>query len=304
MLASTRIFLKVVELGSFSKAAKVLNMAPSSVTRNIDNLESELKATLFTRSTRQLLLTDKGHIFLDAALKLVADSDALLSLMSNNNEEPQGDLRISVFESFGRLKVCPIIPEFLKKYPKINIEIELENKMVDLSGENIDLAIRVGVPPDSGLKSRVLTPNHTLVCASPDYLSKHKIIKHPDDLSSHNCLLLNHERQRTYWHFKNSRGNIKVLVQGNLKSKGGTPLLEAALAGLGVIQLSNWVVSDYVSNGTLIVCLKEWEPSFNKSSSGNVYAVYKQNTYANPIIRLFIDYLIEKTQGKLLQGTC
>lgn len=303
MLKSARVFLKVVELGSFSKAAKVLNMAPSSVTRAIDNLESELKSELFKRSTRQLLLTDKGYIFLEGATNLVSNCDSILMSMTDTHKEPEGNLRISVFESFGRLSVCPIIPEFLKKYPKITIEIELENKMVDLAGENIDLAIRVGMPKDSSLKFRNITPNHTFICASPDYLSKNDCIKKPEDLSAHNCLLLNQERQRTYWHFKKNRRNTKVLVRGNLRSKGGTPLLEAALCGLGVVQLSSWVVSDYVKSGQLMVCLQDWEPLLNEQSSGSVYAVYKQGIYKNPIVRLFLDYLIEKTHDKLLQRT-
>ncbi len=301
MLKSVRIFLKVVELGSFSKVAKVLHMAPSSVTRTIDSLEYELKTELFKRSTRQLLLTDKGHIFLEGASNLVADSDSLLMSMTGGSKEPEGNLRISVFESFGRLSVCPVIPEFLKKYPKIKIEIELENKVVDLAGENVDLAIRVGIPKDSSLKFRNLIPNHTFVCASPGYLSKNENIVQPDDLLLHNCLLLNQERQRTYWYFKKNRRNVKVLVRGNLKSKGGTPLLEAALCGLGVVQLSNWIVSDFVKNGQLVVCLRDWEPLLNEQSSGNIYAVYKQSSYINPNIRLFLDYLVEKTHNKLLQ---
>lgn len=303
MLKSIRVFIKVVELGSFSKAGKVLNMAPSSVTRSIDNLEHELKTQLFKRSTRQLLLTDKGHIFLEGASNLVADSDSLLMSIIGDGKEPEGNLRISVFESFGRLSVCPIIPEFLKKYPKIKIEIELENKVVDLAGENVDLAIRIGTPKDSSLKFRNLIPNHTFVCASPGYLSINEGIAQPDDLSSHNCLLLNQERQRTYWYFKKNHRNIKVLVSGNLKSKGGTPLLEAALCGLGVVQLSNWVISDFVKSGQLVVCLRDWEPLLNEQSSGNVYAVYKQGIYKNPNIRLFLDYLVEKTHNKLLQRT-
>jgi len=303
MLKSVRIFLKVVELGSFSKAANVLNMAPSSVTRAIDNLEHELKSELFKRSTRQLLLTDKGRVFFEGATNLASDCDTLLMSMADSNKEPEGNLRISVFESFGRLTVCPIIPEFLKKYPKITIEIELENKVVDLAGENIDLAIRIGTPKDSNLKFRNIIPNHTFVCASPDYLSKRSTIEQPEDLSSHNCLLLNQERQRTYWHFKKSRRNVKILVSGNLKSKGGTPLLEAALCGLGVVQLSNWVISDYVKSGQLEVCLSNWEPRLNELSSGSVYAVYKQGVYKNPNIRLFLDYLVEKTHNKLLQRT-
>ncbi len=298
MLKSIRLFLKVAELGSFSKAAKVLNMAPSSITRSIDSLEHELKTELFKRSTRQLTLTDKGHIFLAGASKLVAESESLFLSVTEDNSTPEGTLRISVFESFGRLHICPIIPEFLKKYPKIRIEIELENRLVDLGGENVDLAIRVGTPTDSSLKARKLTPNHTLICASPDYWSKYGKISHPDGLSSHNCLLLNTGRQRCYWFFKKNRRSVKVLVRGNLTSRGGTPLLEAALRGIGVVQLSNWVTSDFVKNGQLVACLRDWEPRLNEQSSGNVYAVYRQSAHKNPNIRIFLDYLIENIDGK------
>jgi DNA-binding transcriptional LysR family regulator len=134
-------------------------------------------------------------------------------------------------------------------------------------------------------------------------LSKNDNIEKPEDLSLHNCLLLNQERQRTYWHFEKNRRNVKTIVSGNLKSKGGTPLLEAALCGLGVVQLSNWIVSDYVKSGLLVVCLRDWEPLLNEQSSGSVYAVYKQGIYKNPNIKLFLDYLVEKTHNKLLQQT-
>lgn len=297
MLKLTRVFIKVVELGSFSKAAKVLNMAPSSVTRCIDKLEDELGVTLLKRSTRQLLLTDKGAIFLNGSNKLVSDSDHLLMSLSNQSIEPKGNLRISTFESFGRLNICPLIPEFLERYPNIHIEIELDNKVVDLGGENIDLAIRIGIPEDSSLKSRKLLSNHTHICASPNYLSKHDDIEQPQDLSFHNCLLLNQQRQRTYWYFKNANRNIKVPVNGNLKSKGGTPLLEAALQGLGVVQLAKWMVIDFVNSGDLVICLKDWESLLNENSNGNIYAIYKHNPYPNPNIRLFIDYLIDKTHN-------
>lgn len=303
MLKSIRLFLKVAELGSFSKAAKILNMAPSSITRSIDALELELKTDLFKRSTRQLLLTDKGRIFLEGASKLVSDSDSLLKSITEDSHEPEGNLRISVFESFGRLHICPILPEFLKTYPNLKIQIELENKVVDLARENVDLAIRVGTPADSNLKARKLTPNHTFVCASPDYLSQNEKITQPEDLSSHNCLLLNRGRQRTYWHFKKNRRNSKVLVSGNLTSRGGTPLLEAALSGLGVVQLSSWVIADYIRNGQLVVCLNDWEPRLNEQSSGNVYAVYQQGVHKNPNIRLFIDFLVERTHDKLIHQT-
>lgn len=301
MLNSLQIFLKVVELGSFSKTASVLNMAPSSVARNIDSLEKELNVSLFNRNTRALRLTDKGALFLEGAAKLIRDAELLRGQLNNQETPAQGKLRISVFESFGRLHVCPIITEFLQRYPRVELEIEFENRLIDLVNENIDVAIRIGEQQDSQLKARILLSNHTLVCASPEYLARHGTPEQPAELQQHNCLILNQGRQRSYWHFKKGRQHKKILVNGNLKSKGGTPLLSACLDGLGIVQLSNWMLSDFVKNGQLVVLLEDWESSLSENSSGDIYVLYKASAYPNPLIRLFIDYLLEKTQNKALQ---
>jgi len=300
MLTPIRIFLKVVEAGSFSRASTILNMAPSSVARSIDTLEKDLNCALFERSTRSLRLTEKGNLFLEGASKLIEDADQLRKAVNNENVEPEGMLRISVFESFGRLYVCPVIPEFLQRYPGVSIEVDLENKMLDLMTDNIDIAIRIGEPADSQLKVRTLLSNHTVICATPDYLAQHGTPTVPEDLDMHNCLILNQGRQRTYWHFKKKRQHKKVLVRGNLKSQGGTPLLSAALQGTGIVQLSNWMVADFIKNGELTTCLDDWTPGLNEHSSGNIYIAYKASKYPRPLIRLFIDHLVEKTSDRAL----
>jgi len=221
--------------------------------------------------------------------------------MKEDDKEPEGLIRISAFESFGRIHVAPLLPKFLNKYPKVKVEIELDNRMVDLLSENIDIAIRIGAPVDSGLKARTLLPNHTIVCASPDYLNHFGEPQEPGDLMGHNCLLLNHDRQRIYWHFKKGRTHKKIYVQGNLISKGGTPLLEAALKGVGVLLLANWMVADYVRDGRLVVCLEDWKPSLYENMSGEIFAVYQNSKHPNPLTRLLIDYLVEHTQNKVLQ---
>jgi DNA-binding transcriptional LysR family regulator len=293
-----RVFIKVVEVGSFSRAGVVLKMAPSSVARNIDTLEDELQITLFKRSTRQLVLTDEGNTFLEGAGRLLSDADTLVSSLRHSNEEPEGILKISVFESFGRLYLCPILPEFLQRYPKVKIEFDLENRMIDLFSEDVDLAIRIGRPEDSGLKARVLLPNHTRVCASPDYISRHGMPLKPADLEQHNCLVLSQNRQVVNWYFKKGAQHKKIAVRGNLSSKGGTPLLEAVISGVGVVQLSNWMIDDAVREKKLVVCLPEWESSLHESTSGEVYAVYKGSKFPKPVIRAFIDFLVEKNQSK------
>ncbi|MBU2970884.1 LysR family transcriptional regulator [Pseudoalteromonas sp. C2R02] len=294
MLDLIRIFIKTVDCGSFSKAGVILNMAPSSVARNIDNLEKKLSVTLFKRSTRSLILTQDGQQFLEGAEKLLTEADSLISSMKQSNVEPEGSLRISVFESFGRLCISTVLPEFLNRYPKVNATIDLDNQMVDLNSNNIDIGIRIGQPADSSLRARMLLRNETLLCASNEYLEQHGIPKRPEDLGDHNCLLLDNDRQRTYWHFHKKNKYLKVPVQGNLRSKGGTPLLEAAVAHGGIVQMSNWMMKGLITQKKLTVCLPDWKPSLHEGSSGDIYAVYLGSKHPKPVIRVFIDFLIEK----------
>ncbi len=300
MLDLIRVFIKTVDSGSFSKTGLVLNMAPSSIARNIDSLESELGVTLFKRSTRKLLLTEDGQQFLSGATKLLSEADDLIASMQQMNMEPEGVLRISVFESFGRQCISPILPEFLQRYPKVKVEIDLDNQLVDLNSENVDVGIRIGRPSDSCLYARMLLTNHTLLCASPDYLAKNGTPNKPEDLINHNCLLLDNDRQRTYWYFHKNKQNLKIPVRGNLSSKGGTPLLEAAIYGGGIVQMSSWMMTNLIKEGKVTVCLPDWQPSLHEGSSGEIYAVYHGSKYPRPALRAFIDFLIDKIQDNNL----
>ncbi|MEH6448104.1 MAG: LysR family transcriptional regulator [Oleispira sp.] len=295
MLTLIRTFIKVADLGSFSKAAQVLNLAPSSITRSINKLEAELNVRLFKRSTRALVLTEEGHQFYPRAEKLLEDADGLISSMQGTRSEPEGTLRISVFEGFGRAFISPLLPEFLSRYPKLKIEIELDNQIVDLTNENVDLGIRIGLPADSNLNARLLLANTTVLCASPHYLEQQGIPSKPEDLAQHNCLILNRDRQRTNWYFRNSLKDFKkISVAGNLTSKGGTPLLEAAVNHGGIVLLSSWMVDKLIAEGKLVQCLPEWQGSLFEESSGVIYAVYQGNKYLKPSLRVFIDFLVEK----------
>jgi len=291
-----KIFDQVVASGSFSQAGRALNMAPSSVARNIDNLENRVKASLFKRSTRQLMLTEEGQYFYEQSAKILRDSDRLLEEMQGIQGEPEGVLRISVFESFGNLCLTPLIPEFLERYPKIQVELELDNNVVDLNSENIDVAIRIGTPQDSRLKARHLLTNNASLVAAPPYIEKYGSIAHPEDLQHHNCLLIHNERQKNYWYFKKNTSSKKVLVTGNLISKGGSPLLNSALSGVGVLLLSDWILKPYLQNGQLKVLLPDWKSMLNEQGSGEIFAIYKSTHYPRPHIRLFIDFLVEKLE--------
>ncbi|MBL4829873.1 MAG: LysR family transcriptional regulator [Aliivibrio sp.] len=292
MLDLIRVFDQVVESGSFSQAGKVLNMAPSSVARNIDSLEASIKTTLFKRSTRQIILTEEGQYFHQQSITLLRDTDKLLNEMRADNDTPEGMLRISVFESFGNLCLAPIIPEFLQLYPNIQIELDLNNHMVDLNSDNIDIAIRIGTPQDSGLKARKLLTNYTSLVASPRYIEQHDLIERPDDVQQHNCLLISHQRQRNHWFFSKGEVRKKVSVSGNFISKGGSPLLNAALFGSGLLLLSDWMVKSHLESKQLVHLLPEWTATHNENGSGDIYAIYKNSHYPKPHVRVFLDFLV------------
>ncbi|MFM4994927.1 LysR family transcriptional regulator [Aeromonas sanarellii] len=293
MLDRIRILAQVVESGSFSRAARALNLAPSSVTRAIDALEQQLGIPLFKRSTRQLVLTSQGEYFLARSLPLLEEADQLVQSLQPLSVEPQGPLRVSVFESFGAAWLAPRLPDFLARYPGVRLEIELDNRLVDLDAENVDVAVRIGRPVDSGLHARHLLTNRALLVASPAYLARHGEPAHPADLAHHNCLIRGHGRQRQHWHFRRGTERHRVAVQGNLASVGGTPLLCAARAGCGILLLSSWMVQQSLDDGTLVPLLPEWQASPYEDRHDEIHAVFRGGRFLTPQARAFIDFLVE-----------
>lgn len=294
MLDELRIFVKCAECGSFSRAGRALGFSPSSVSRCVDKLESKLAAKLFKRTTRQVTLTDAGQDFLGGARRVLSELDDALATVQAPKKDMQGSLKISVFETFGRLHVCPLVPCFLHQNPNVRIELMLDNQLVDLYRDEFDLAIRIGRPEDSRLKARKLMTNQMQLCASPGYLEKQGVPADPQVLSDHNCLVLNHGRQITWWHFRKHHDYQKVQVSGNVNSIGGTPLLEAARQGIGITMLADWMLAEDIKKGTLVSILPLWQPSLYASGSGDIYAVFLNDRYMKPALRSFIEFLCDQ----------
>jgi len=292
VLDAIRIFIKVAECGSFSKAATVLAMSPSSVSRQVDKLERHLSTLLFRRSTRRLTLTDGGSEFLERARQALADLDAALSAARPDPDELAGTLRVSVFESFGHSHVCPALPGFLARHPKIGIELAIDNRVVDLYRDDVNLAIRIGRPADSRLKARKLLDNHMRLCAAPAYLSRHAAPLQPADLAQHNCLTLGGGKREARWHFRRGAKKAEVSVSGNLASAGGTPLLAAALQGTGLVLLPDWMVSAPLRAGALVEVMPEWQPALHAAGSGGIYAVFIDDPKTLPLVRALIEHLL------------
>jgi DNA-binding transcriptional LysR family regulator len=257
MLQALEVFLSVATSANFSKAARSLDVAVSSVTRRIDGLEAELGAKLFNRGPRHLTLTDAGEALLPRARHILSEVAETKSAVLSLKAEPQGVLTITAPSSFGSRHVAPAAANFLKRYPKIEIDLHVSNEIVDLSNERVDVAIRVGVLPNSDLLATNLAPQRRIAVASPEYLAQHGSPKHPEDLLQHQCLTLRSRPSRVgWWCFAGVNRGKPLAVRGPLRSDDIDALLGAALQGLGIAHLASWLVGADLLAGRLVPLFK------------------------------------------------
>ena len=308
-LQRIRIFIQVVETGSFSSAGRQLGLSPSSVSRRIGELENELGVRLFQRTTRQLRATEQGQIFYQHTLPAVAALDEARKAVSEIGGAPGGVLKLSVPNTIGRLIVAPLLPEFYKRYPNIDIVLSMSDKVVDMVADGVDLAMRVGPQKDSSLIARKLGVSMRVAVASPDYLEQAGRPEAPDDLVDHNCLTFRHHPGQNIWTFEGAgdgtgedsadgRGikgsNIMrrhdVKVSGSLYTDNAEGLCAAALAGLGIILVPLWLVRDDIASGRLERIMTEYAIV---PEATPIYAVYPQQRHLAPKVRAFVDFMVE-----------
>ncbi|MFC3034355.1 LysR family transcriptional regulator [Pseudoalteromonas fenneropenaei] len=297
MLKTISTFLKVVECGSLSKAAEVLGVSPSAVSRQISHLEDKVEGKLLKRTARSLALTEIGQEYYKQASKIIKDIENLNSTVKSHSTEIKGTLSISVFESFGLAYISPLLPKFLKQHPNLSIELDLNNDVVDLYRKRFDVGIRLGVPKDSSLVVRPLVRNNLVLCASPAYLREHGVIQHPNQLTMHNCLSLSRNGKAVKWNFCKGAEEIGVEVRGNLLSAGGQVLIEAARQDLGYILLPEWVLYQDLREGRLVRCLDDWEANIGRT---HVYVFYLKDSFTQKTIQAFIDFLRQELPSQFV----
>jgi DNA-binding transcriptional LysR family regulator len=297
MLKKITTFLKVVECGSLSKAAEVLGVSPSSISRQISQLEDRVKGKLLKRTARSIALTEVGREYYKLASKIILDIESLNSIGQSQCSKVEGTLNISVFESFGLKYVAPLLPKFLKMHPNLSVELDLSNDVVDLYRERFDIGIRIGVPKDSLLVVRPLLKNNMVLCASPEYLNQHGVIEHPNELTQHNCLSLCRNGKGVKWSFCNSRETINVDVKGNLISAGGQVLIDAAKQGLGYALLPEWVLLKDLQSGGLVRCLENWQADIGRTQ---IYVFYLKNNFTQNNIHAFYNFLRQELPSQFV----
>ncbi|MDE1173987.1 MAG: LysR family transcriptional regulator [Parvibaculaceae bacterium] len=283
------VLTTIVAAGSFSAAARRLDLTPSAISRIVGRMERRLGVRLLLRTTRALALTPEGEAYHRACQRILADM-AEAEQAVTEAASPRGRLRISCSIPYGSLYVVPLIPAFLALYPDILLDVSLTDSVVDLIEERADVAIRVGPLPDSALMARRLGQSGRVIVASPAYLARHGAPQAPEDLRHHNCLGFNFRRQRDGWPFRRGEEAFELPVRGNVEANNGETVRRLAVAGLGIARLGAFHVHDDIEAGRLVPLL---EP-FNGGDSEPVHIVFIGGTAMPARVRLFIDFLAEK----------
>lgn len=279
-------FSEVVNKGSLSAAARAEGVAPSLIGRRIDALEQRLGVKLLQRSTRKIALTNEGVAFFDSCQRILAELTDAEAAVSERNASAAGQLVISAPAGFGRQHVAPLLPSFLAEHPHVQITLNLNDRFVDLIGDNVDIAVRIATLNDSSLIGVKLADNKRVVVASPTYIKRYGAPKTIHDLSRHNCLAFNNDGSQRGWTFRHNGKNITLKVSGNMVCNDGEVLHDWALAGKGLAWRSMWEVGSKIASGKLISVLDEFA-----APDHDIYAVVPQRRHLPLRTRLFIDFL-------------
>ncbi len=288
-LGAMRTFVGVVKAGGFSAAARVENSSQATVSKRVAALEDHLGVQLLQRTSREQALTQAGADYYDMCVAILAELEEAEAAARSQLAVPRGLLRVTAAFPLGRLLLAPILPEFLSKYPEIRVDLALTDKHVDLVGEGFDLAVRAQQLPDSSLVARKLFDNPMFLVGSPSYLAEHGAPRKPADLADHNCLIYSRLDSINHWHFTRKGRDYPVTVTGNLQCDNGDTLLQASVAGLGLIVLPHWMIHSQLESGELELVMQDYTPP-----PLPIQAVYPQRRYLPLRVRCFVEFLAEQ----------
>ena len=293
-LAEMQIFITVVESGSFSAAARICQLNPSTVSKSISRLESRLDARLINRSTRKLQLSSEGKAFYERSIKILEDITEA-EHCAGAHEKVSGHLRVSVSIPVGRHFLLPLLPAFLSRYPDIILDLNLSDQLTNLLEERIDVAIRSGPMPDSSLITRKLAETSMVIVASPTYLAQHGKPEDIKDLVKHNKIGFNFRRTVETWPLCAEGERINITPEGNVRVSDGDTMYQLALAGVGLARLARFMVSEDIRAGRLVTLLEDYNPGDKE----DIHAVFLgHGGYLPSRVRAFLDFLYEHVSAR------
>ena len=288
-LGAMRAFIRVVQIGSFSAAARETNTSQATISKRVAALEAQLGVKLMMRTSRDHSLTEAGTEFYEKCVAILAELEEAESDARSRVASPRGLLRVTTAFPLGRLLIAPLLTDFLSRYPEIKLDLALSDSHVDLTREGFDIAIRAQKLQDSSLNARELFKNPMFLIASPSYLKQHGVPRTPEELVDHNCIVYSELSTQNSWHFTHENDDISVQVNGNFQCDNGDTILTAAVAGVGFAVLPYWMIKSHLDAGELQVVMSDFQPS-----TLPVNAVYPHSRYLPLKVRCFIDFLIEE----------
>jgi DNA-binding transcriptional LysR family regulator len=288
------VFVRTIEQGSFSGAARGLGLTPSGVSKLVARLEDRLGVRLLARTTRSLRLTAEGRIYFERCRELLAEIEALEAEVGQATASPRGELRISLSHSFGRTRVVPLLPEFTRQFPDVSLRLNFSDRRIDLVGDGIDVAVRLGPIDEDGLVTRRLAEHRRVVCAAPAYLARRGVPRRPEDLAQHDCLLFEEFERLNRWPFRTPAGETIMLpVRGPVRSNNGEALYSMLLSGMGIAHAADFLVADDIRSGRLVPLLRD----FAFDDRTQIHIVYPHRKHLAAKVRAFVDFLAPKLAG-------
>ncbi|QQP95592.1 LysR family transcriptional regulator [Lysobacter enzymogenes] len=285
-------FEAILRHGSFTAAARQLEVTPGAITRRLNALEARLGAKLLNRSTRRLSLTEAGRHYHAEVAPALAQILAAGERVNDRAAQPQGELRVSLPMNFGRMYVMPRLGEFLDRHPGIALDVQFDDRYVDLIGEGFDCAIRIGALTDSRLVARRIAQTRRILVAAPAYLARRGAPTAPEQLAEHDCLHYTLFRDVPAWEFHGrGRGDgtpLRVPVSGRLRANYGVPLVDAALRGDGILQTATFAVAEELAAGRLVEVLPDW-----CLLPIGIHAVYPGREYRPRKVEAFVNFIEE-----------
>jgi DNA-binding transcriptional LysR family regulator len=289
MKTSLRAFVKVVELGSFSEAGRQLRLSRSAVSKYVADLENDLGVHLINRTTRRAGPTESGQRYYERVFALLADLNAADQSVAHLQSTPRGLLRVNAPMSFGTIKLGPAIADFMALHPELQVQLVLTDEQIDPVQEGLDVTLRIAELESSSLIARKIIPIQRALCASPDYLKRHGIPAHPNELRHHNCLTYGFLATGNQWKLSGPDGDHWIVPQWILCANNAEVLRDAAVKGCGIAVVPVFIAEKELESGVLRSILADYHPP-----ALSLYALYPPTRHLAVKVRLFIDFLVER----------
>jgi len=289
--ADLGFFSTLASAGSLSAAARELGITTPAVSKHLALMESRVGLSLVNRTTRRMSLTPEGELYLEHARRILGEIDDMGHLLGVSKATPKGLLRVNATLGFGRSHVAPLVSRFVRKYPQVQVQLQLSVNPPPLTEDAFDVCIRFGPPPDARVIARRIAPNRRLLCAAPAYLARHGLPKVPNDLTRHNCIGIR-QGEEAYGVWRLTSGRAKsatteaVKVRGNLNTNDGEIAVNWALDGHGILMRAEWDINRYLKNGRLVHVLPQYY-----TPDADIHAVFPQRHQMAARVRAFVDFV-------------